>query len=162
MSGDDGVVRVGDIVVGRGGATLRALGIGSCVVIVLYDPESGVGGIAHPLLPEPSGADGRNRAGRYVSTAVEPLIERMREAGADPARITARLIGGASMFPGLDTTGAVSIGERNVEAARRVLRAAEIAVEGEDVGGRYGRSVEFRVADGGVRIRSVHRAHVEL
>lgn len=162
MNAAGDIVRMGDVAVAGTGATLRALGVGSCVVIVLYDADSGIGGIAHPLLPEPANGNAGQRRGRYVSTALEPLLERMRAQGADPARITARLVGGASMFPGLDGSGDESIGERNVLAARHTLQAAGITVAAEDVGGNYGRSIEFRLADGGVRIRSVQRAHVEL
>jgi len=47
------------------------------------------------------------------------------------------------------------MGERNVAAARAVLRHAGIPVAAEAVGGDAGRSVRFYVADGRVEIRSV-------
>lgn len=154
---------MGEIAVAQDGTTLRVLGVGSCVVIVLYDAEAGIGGVAHPLLPEPGdGAGTPGNIGRYVTTAVGPMLERMRDAGADPARITARLAGGASMFPGLDGGAVESIGERNIAAARRTLGALGIPIDAEDVGGSRGRTIEFRAADGRLRIRSVQGDDVEL
>ncbi len=47
------------------------------------------------------------------------------------------------------------MGERNVAAARAVLRLAGIPVMREAVGGGAGRSVRFFVADGRVEVRSV-------
>ena len=157
------MVRMGEIAVADDGGTLRVLGVGSCVVIVLHDAENDVGAVAHPLLPEPTdGATDPENVGRYVTTVVEAMVERMRNAGADPARITARIAGGASMFPGLDAGVAEGIGERNIEAARQTLRASGIPIDAEEVGGSRGRTIEFCAADGRVRIRSVYGDDVEL
>ena len=49
------------------------------------------------------------------------------------------------------------MGERNVMACRNALKAVGIPVIGQDVGGDFGRSVFFSVADGVMRVRSVKR-----
>ena len=36
------------------GTTLIAYGLGACVGLALYDPEHGVGGLAHAMLPRQS------------------------------------------------------------------------------------------------------------
>ena len=46
-------VRVADLVTARGEGVLTALGLGSCVAIVLWDPTTSAGGMAHVLLPSP-------------------------------------------------------------------------------------------------------------
>ena len=83
------------------------------------------------------------------------LVERLRELDADPRRLVAKLVGGASMFAQLTAPGSVQMGERNVAAARSALRAAAIPVVAEAVGGGAGRSVRFYVEDGRVEVRSV-------
>ena len=75
--------------------------------------------------------------------------------GAEPRHLVAKLAGGASMFAQLMTPGSVQMGERNIAAARAVLRLAGIPVMREAVGGGAGRSVRFFVADGRVEVRSV-------
>ena len=59
------------------------------------------------------------------------------------------------MFSQLVTPGTIQMGERNVLAARNALRAAEIPILREAVGGERGRTVRFHVKDGRVEIRSV-------
>src|SRR5207247_8573280 len=83
------------------------------------------------------------------------LIEGLKGLGAAHGGLVAKLAGGASMFAQLMTPASIQMGERNVVAARKALRAAGIPVAGEAVGGDKGRSVRFHVADGRVEIRSV-------
>ena len=42
-------LRVADLVTARGEGVLTALGLGSCVAIVLWDPTTKAGGMAHVL-----------------------------------------------------------------------------------------------------------------
>lgn len=149
------IVKVADWAAERGDGVIVTLGLGSCVAIMLHDPQTGAGAMAHVLLPSTSLArDSTNRA-KFPDTAVPFLIERLKALGADPRRLVAKLAGGASMFSQLVTPGTIQMGERNVLASRSALRAAEIPIIRESVGGERGRSVRFHVKDGRVEIRSV-------
>lgn len=150
-------VGIADLAVAQGEGTLSTLGLGSCVAIVLYDAEARVGGLAHVLLPEPAMSRLRDNPARFPETAVPALIERMRALGAEPRRVTARLVGGASMFSSLLPRGAPTIGGRNIENARKALRDAGITITGEDVGLEHGRSVYLHLADGQLEVRSLAR-----
>lgn len=150
-------VGIADLAVAQGEGTLSTLGLGSCVAIVLYDAEARVGGLAHVLLPEPAMSRLRDNPARFPETAVPALIERMRALGAEPRRVTARLVGGASMFSSLLPRGAPTIGGRNIENARKALRDAGITITGEDVGLEHGRSAYLRLADGQLEVRSLTR-----
>lgn len=150
-------VGIADLAVAQGEGTLSTLGLGSCVAIVLYDAEARVGGLAHVLLPEPAMSRLRENPARFPETAVPALIERMRALGAEPRRVTARLVGGASMFSSLLPRGAPTIGGRNIENARKALRDAGITITGEDVGLEHGRSVYLHLADGQLEVRSLTR-----
>ena len=92
---------------------------------------------------------------KFPETAVPFLVKQLEALGADPRRIVAKLAGGASMFAQLMTPGSIQMGERNLVATRKALRAASIPLAAEAVGGEAGRSVRFFVADGRVEIRSV-------
>ena len=148
-------MKVADWAAERGDGVLVTLGLGSCVAIMLHDPQMSAGAMAHVLLPSVSLArDITNRA-KFPETAVPLLIERLKALGADPRRIVAKLAGGASMFSQLVSPGTIQMGERNVLASRSALRAAQIPIVKESVGGERGRSVRFHVQDGRVEIRSV-------
>jgi chemotaxis protein CheD len=148
-------VRVAEIIVQAGPVELVALGLGSCVAIVLHDPEVPIGGMAHILLPAPPPRRPPGHIGRYAQSAVPALVDRMVEAGALRHRLTARLVGGSSMFAGLLAPGAIHVGERNIVAAHAALHAQGVRVAGEWVGGDFGRSVFFDTGTGALRVTSV-------
>jgi chemotaxis protein CheD len=151
----ESVVRVADWAAGQGDHVLVTLGLGSCVAIMLHDAAARAGAMAHVLLPSRSLARDTSNPAKFPETAVPFLVEQLREFDADPRRLVAKLVGGASMFAQLSAPGSVQMGERNVAAARNALRAAAIPVVSEAVGGGAGRSVRFYVSDGRVEVRSV-------
>lgn len=162
MSGRELIVRVADLKVGSGGDILVTIGLGSCVAIALHDPEAGVGGLAHILLPSPALTRAEANPARCAQTAVPALLEQMSAQGANPRRIRARLVGGASMFGSLAAPGTIQMGERNLVASRQVLAVHGVPIVGEDVGADYGRTVRFRVQDGVVEVLSVSHGNREL
>lgn len=149
------IVKVADWAAERGDGVLVTLGLGSCVAIMLHDPERRAGAMAHILLPSRSLAHDATNPAKFPETAVPLLVERLKALGAEPRRLVAKLAGGASMFSQLMTPGTIQMGERNVVAARNALRTAAIPIVREAVGGERGRTVRFHVTDGRVEIRSV-------
>ncbi len=149
------IVKVAEWAADRGEAVIVTLGLGSCVAIMLHDAQACAGAMAHILLPSKSLARDTTNPAKFPETAVPLLVERLRQLGADPGRLVAKLAGGASMFAQLMTPGSVQMGERNIVAARDALRRAGIPLACEAVGGGAGRSVRFHVSDGRVEIRSV-------
>jgi chemotaxis protein CheD len=148
------MVSVADWAVDRGDAVLVTLGLGSCVAVALYDAGTGIGGLAHLLLPSVSLSADREKPAKFPETGVPFLVERVRELGAATGRLRARLVGGAAMFANFQTPGVSSIGERNVLATRDALGRAGVPVVGEDTGGDHGRSVYFFVESGRIEVRS--------
>lgn len=155
-------VKVAQHAVGGPDDTLVTLGLGSCVAIVLLDPEARVGGMAHVLLPEPALSRDRSNESKFASTAVPLLVREMARRGARPGRLQGRLAGGAAMFQTLMVPGTLNMGERNIRAAREALERAGIPLLGESVGGDFGRSVRFLVGAGTTTVTSVGRADVSL
>ncbi len=155
-------VKVAQHAVGGETDLLVTLGLGSCVAVLLHDEVARIGGLAHILLPDATLARDRSNPSKFVDTAVPFLVEALRERGARRARLRARLTGGASMFANLMTPGTPNMGERNIAAARKVLKEMRIPLVAEEVGADYGRSVRFRVRDGRVVIASVGRQDVTL
>ncbi len=148
-------VKIAEWSVAAAPALLVTIGLGSCVAIVLHDAKARVGGLAHILLPAPDGPRAAEHPGRYPGVAVPRMLDEMRQQGATGA-ITARLVGGASLFGSLlNAPGVSGIGLRNVEAARATLAEHRVRVSGELVGGVAGRSVYFDVGTGRLDVRSL-------
>ena len=149
------IVRVADLRTGTGDEVLITIGLGSCVAIVLYDPVARVGGMAHVLLPSPALSRHDANPAKFPQTAIPRLIELMGKEGASTRRMTARLVGGASMFASLAAPGTIQMGERNIVACRQALYHEGLALTGEATGGEFGRTVRLWVADGRVEVSTV-------
>ena len=163
MNAEQLSVKVGEARIATGSQVLLAIGLGSCVGLALYDPRARVAGLAHIMLPHPSSARQPTPPAKFGSTAVDHLLELMKEHGALRRRVFARMVGGAAMFESvLNDDGQPSLGERNVEATREALKAAGLRLTGEAVGGNFGRTITFNARDGKLLITSVRRDDVIL
>jgi hypothetical protein len=79
------VVRMGEIAVSRApDDVLVSVGLGSCIGLALVCRHGRACGLAHVMLPESNGRDGRERVGKYADRAVPTLLERAR---AHPAAV---------------------------------------------------------------------------
>ena len=140
---------------------LVSYGLGSCVGIVLYDPDLKLGGLAHTLLPEPRPGMGELRPGKFVPMAIRQMLQELLELGAGSNRIVAKICGGAHMFQPPPEDPSRTIGQRNIAAARQTLAELDIELQAEDTGGSLGRTVEFDLASGKVLLRFV-RGHDKI
>lgn len=142
---DSVIVKMGDIQSGVAPAVLETAGVGSCVAVVLYDPVSHVGGLAHAMLPQAT--PGTDAPARFVDAGIESLVAVMAAKGAQRGRLQAKLVGGAHMFT-LFGDGESGIGARNVASAKAVLHRLDIPVAAEETGGTVGRNVRFDLSTG--------------
>jgi chemotaxis protein CheD len=154
--GTDVRVKVADYAVRRGAKIIVTIGLGSCVAIALYDRETQTGGLAHILLPSQAMSRETSNPAKFPETIVPLMLEEMRAlGGGPPARVRAKIVGGASMFGQLVAGSGINVGERNIAATREVLAAAGVPIVAEDTGLDYGRSVYFHLDDGRLEVRSL-------
>lgn len=143
--------------VARAGEALAATGIGSCVVIILYDPGHQIAAMAHPMLPQrATQAAGRTTQDcMYVDEAIDWMVAQLEAAGAACTDLEAHLVGGADMFTQGSAAGAEcgAIGLANVREAHACLARQAIPVLEQFTGGTNGRSVHFYI---GTRVLVVH------
>jgi chemotaxis protein CheD len=83
---------------------------------------------------------------------VPALIENLKKITKGRSYLTAKIAGGANMFPNLKSNS-LNIGEKNVEAVKDALSETGIKLLAEDVKGVYGRRVTFNIVTGAVGIR---------
>lgn len=123
--------------------------LGSCVAVCLFDAWQRVGGMNHFLLPR-----GLPPSSRFGESAVPLLVREVLALGAHHSRLRAKVFGGACVLQAF-RTDTLSLGTRNVEAAREALHEAGIPVVGEDVGGLYGRRLVFDNQTGSAWVRTI-------
>ena len=153
-------VGLGDVGPTRADASrsLVAHGLGSCIAVCLFDPDTQVAGMAHVVLP---GQDPRNRPNaRFAANALPSLLESLVAIGGseDLRCYQARLAGGAHVL-----ASGPRIGELNAQAVRIALAKADVPIYGEHLGGPNGRTVWFDPREGGrIRVRIVGRDEILL
>ena len=136
----------------RAPTTLKAYGLGSCIAVGLYDPESRIGGMGHMLLPCRPKKNPLGSESKYVDAGILQMVDELVRAGADRDNLVAKVTGGANMFESTYQTLVHSIGARNAKSARDTLAGLGIPLLGEEVGGNRGRTVEFDLATGNMMV----------
>ncbi|MCB0218996.1 MAG: chemotaxis protein CheD [Chrysiogenetes bacterium] len=127
--------------------------LGSCVGILLYDAAAGIGGMNHFLMDGAPGSSDVNPL-RYAEPAFETLVARMIIAGARERNLVAKVFGGAQLSP-RPTLAHLRIGERNIAAARELLREQGITVKASALGGTVGRKVIMESHTGNVWVKEL-------
>ncbi|MBN1357912.1 chemotaxis protein CheD [Candidatus Bathyarchaeota archaeon] len=126
--------------------------VGSCVAICLYDSTNKCGGLAHIMLPNSAIAPQNFPPCKFADTAIPALVKSLRETTRKEAHLSAKIAGGANIFK-FENNDGPTIGEKNVEAVKMALNANKIKLVAKDVGGSYGRRINFSIRSGVVTIR---------
>lgn len=147
-------VGISDWKVNKGEGSIVTYALGSCVGICLYDKAVQIGGLSHIMLPDSKSVTAGAAANRmkFADTAIPDMLSKMLTMGAVKNRVTAKIAGGAHMFP--TTNEKFNIGDRNVAAVKATLQALSIPVIAQDVGLNFGRTVFFYTEDGKMEIKS--------
>ncbi len=156
MRKPSGVIEIflqpGELYFGDRSTRIRTL-LGSCVSLVLWHPEKQLGGMSHFMLPTRTRGRGQGLDGRYGDEAIALLLEEIKRTKTRPQDYSLRLFGGGNMFPSLGRDNDGHIGERNIQAARSLIREHGLQCNGEDVGGTAHRNLIFDVWSGRVAIK---------
>ena len=56
---------------------ITTLGLGSCVGIALRDPVTGIGGLAHIMLPDSTQIKDNSNIPKFADTGIEELVKRI-------------------------------------------------------------------------------------
>lgn len=127
-------------------------GLGSCIGLILCDPERRLSAIAHIVLPAAPRGNGDGEPGKYVDTAVPFLMKELIALGARREAVYAQMAGGARM---LQLSAIADIGARNIAATRTLLEEQHIPLVAEVVGGTRGRTLWWDRAKGEAVVRQV-------
>ena len=133
---------------------LKTYALGSCVAVIFLDPKTRTAGLVHIALPDSSANKERalEQPGYFVDTGIPHLIKEMEKAGSTlhPGYMV-KLIGGAHVIKDDDQ---FLIGERNVNAAKKLLWQLNLPLTSSDVGDRTIRTVTVSLKTGKLIISS--------
>lgn len=150
------IVGIADMKIAQNGDSLITYALGSCIGVCLWDPGIKIGALLHIMLPTNMEAGGGNLL-KYADSGVKETIRQLELRGASRQRLTAKIAGGAKMFEMKGPGGLGNIGQRNAVSVHLALKAANIRLVAEDVGGTVARTLEFDPATGQATIRSYGR-----
>jgi len=126
--------------------------LGSCLGVTAFDPQIGIGGMIHSMLPvaqlDPEKA--KRSPAMFVDTGVPALFNRLFNAGARKQNLMVTLTGAARVLKGY---GKFRIGERNLEVCQNILSKNGIPVCVNDTGGEESRTIALNVRNGIFTIR---------
>jgi len=147
------VAGIGEMVVSNDmSQILITYSLGSCIGVSLFDPQAGVGGLIHCMLPSSKiEADKAvKRPCMFVDTGVIALLQAVMDLGAIGSRMTIKVAGAGSP---MDQVGRFKIGERNMTTFRKVLWKNGLMLAAEDVGGTEPRTMSLYMGLGRTTIR---------
>ncbi len=156
------VVGISELRLAQRPGKLVTYGLGSCVAVVLYARDNGVGSMAHIMLPLAFDDDGIQTPGKFADTAVANMVQMMDQRGIVPPQLVAKMAGGADMFAGQFKGTGRRIGARNILSARKVLDNFGVRLVAQDVGGTVGRTAEFSTDTGLLTVRTLRGGMKEL
>lgn len=145
-------VGIADIETASSPDILRTV-LGSCVGVCLYDNDKKIGCLSHIMLPSMN--ERATNKKKYADTAIPLMIEELQNRGSDISNVTAKIAGGATMFKISGNSMMGEIGKNNIIKVKEVLNALQIRIIAEDVGGDYGRTIDFYTENGTLKIRSL-------
>ena len=131
--------------------------VGSCIAICLFDTVSKIAGMAHVMLPKKisnTQFTEKNEIGKYADEAMTYMLNDMVRKGANPARICAKMAGGATIFAHESENSVFNVGARNITYLKQILKNNNIPLLSEDTGENFGRWVRFNLRTGEMTITS--------
>jgi chemotaxis protein CheD len=139
-----------------GGAECRVRTVlGSCVSVTLWHAKRQVGAMSHFLLADRGAGAGDELDARYAEEAITLMLSELARAKVSARQCQAKIFGGGDMFPQHARKGSVSVGHRNGEAARELMRSHRIAVVAESLYGEGHRQIIFDIGTGHVWSRQI-------
>ncbi len=157
----DQVVDIADVqVTDDPRVTLVTYSLGSCIGVVIWDPQVRVGGMLHYMLPDSSISPDKARAhpAMFGDTGIPGLFRAAYALGASKKNLIVKVAGGSQL---LDDNGIFNIGKRNYVVLRKIFWKNGILIDREDVGGSISRTLRLGVDSGRVTVKN-RSGEVEL
>lgn len=132
--------------------------LGSCVAACIRDPQFGIGGMNHFMLPESvhEANSPLSSSARYGTYAMEILINQLIKLGARRNKLEAKVFGGGNVLRGFTVN---NVGDRNSAFVLEFLKMEKIPVLAQDLIDIYPRKVYFFPQSGKVMVKKLKTQH---
>ncbi len=124
--------------------------LGSCISACIRDPQAGVGGMNHFLLPSGESSDAEianGAASRYGTYAMELLVNSILSRGGSRGRLEVKLFGGGNVVKGI-----AGMGHKNADFIEEFVKLEKLAVASKHLRGDAARRVEYNPFTGKARM----------
>jgi len=111
--------------------------LGTCVGVVLYDKENGIGGLIHLLLDKPPAHAGSFQPEKYAQTGLPIFYDALLNLGASRKNLIAWVAGGALVGPVKEYDLEFDIGGRTTESVMKFLAKKHISNIQSETGGFF-------------------------
>ena len=134
--------------------------LGSCISACIRDPEMGIGGMNHFMLPASKLESGRwantpvNVKTRYGNVAMELLINTIMANGGNRKNLEIKIFGGGSMFDMSNDIGGI-----NISFVKEYLKKEGFEIAAEDLGGIHPRKIIYYPTSGRILLKKILRTH---
>lgn len=143
----------GDLYFGRAPTIISTL-LGSCVAATLWHPKEKIGGMCHIILPEsPEGVCEM----RYGDCAIAEFVKQVTKFNTMTKDYDVHIYGGSDMFPDMQKSSGMKIGDRNIEKTKELLKLYKFQVKEIDTGGSNSRKIKLDLSDGSVWARKTSK-----
>ena len=132
-------------------AILVTHSLGSCIGLTVYDPQAGVGGMLHYMLPESTTPErAKSKPFMFADTGIPLLFKSCYKSGAAKGQMVVKAAGGSQV---LDASEQFMIGKRNYAALRKILFRNNVLINAEHIGGSVSRTMRLSIATGEVSVK---------
>ena len=148
------LVGLGEMYVATGeDRLLVARCLGSSAAVAIHDPQTGVGGLLHWMLPASQIDPPRAERNPYlfIDTGLPLFIEKAVGQGARREGLNACLAGAAALPEG----GAFDVGGRNRNEALKLLAREGLVLKHEETGGTDVREMSLEIGPGQFQVRKL-------
>ena len=139
----------GEIYFGKAPMIISTL-LGSCVAATLWHPDKHLGGMCHIVLPE---SNGKQCEMKYGDCAIGEFVKQISRHTTDAKEYVVNIYGGSDMFPDMQKSSGMKIGDRNIDKVRELLELYKFRINEVDTGGSHSRKIRLDLSDGSVGIR---------
>ena len=139
----------GEIYFGKEPTIISTL-LGSCVAATLWHPKEKVGGMCHIVLPE--SPEGKCEM-KYGDCAIDEFVKQITRYQTQAKDYVVNLYGGSDMFPDMEKSAGMKIGERNLKKTQQLLEHYNFRISEVDAGGTHSRKIRLDLSNGSVGIR---------
>jgi len=156
------IVGISDMRIGtKPDDVLITYSLGSCIGVVLWDPEAKVGALLHYMLPDSSidAAKAAQKPFMFADKGVPLMFKEIYKHGAQKSRMKVYVVGGSQV---MDESGMFNIGKRNQMIIRKMFLKNNVMITKEDVGGNVNRTISLEVGTGKVLMKVSGRGEIIL